>query len=148
VGAGDLISRHGEWQFAFVGSHRGDADVDAIARTLARRSNVHFLGVKAVDELAAYAQHFDACIMPYRTTPYAECIYPLKLHEYLAAGPPVIGTPIGTLREFTDVVVLAASREEWSAAIAAALGERLRSDRCRAARRAVAATTGIASPVT
>jgi UDP-galactopyranose mutase len=134
----DLISAHAEWQFIFVGPSRCDAGVDAMVRALEPRPNAHFLGVKAVDELAAYPQHFDACVMPYRKTPYADCIYPLKLHEYLAAGSPVIGTPIETLKEFTDVVALAASREEWSAAIAAALGEGARSDRCRAARQAVA----------
>lgn len=136
----DLISTHAEWQFVFVGPHRGDACVDTVVRALARKSNVHFLGAKPVGELATYAQHFDACIMPYRMTPYAECIYPLKLHEYLAAGPPVIGTPIGTLKEFADVVTLATSLEEWSAAIAAALREGRCSDRCRAARKAVAQT--------
>jgi hypothetical protein len=50
----------------------------------------------------------------------------------------VIGTPIATLKEFTDVVTLATNREEWSAAITAALGEAMCSDQLRAARQAVA----------
>ena len=134
----DLVSTHAEWQFVFVGPHHSDATVGPLVRTLARKPNVHFLGVKEVDELAAYPQHFDVCIMPYRMNAYADCIYPLKLHEYLAAGPPVIGTPILTLKEFSDVVILATSREEWSAAIEAALRREPRSNRCRATRQAVA----------
>lgn len=133
-----LISCHADWQFVFVGPRQRHASMAGVVRALARKSNVHFLGVKGVEELAAYPQHFDVCIMPYRMTPYTECIYPLKLHEYLAAGQPVIGTPIATLQEFADVVTLATSREEWSAAIAAALCAAPRSSRCRAVRQAVA----------
>jgi UDP-galactopyranose mutase len=133
-----LVSRHDEWQFVFVGPLRDDAAVGAIVRTLARQPNVHFLGMKEVDELAAYPQHFDVSIMPYRMNAYADCIYPLKLHEYLAAGPPVIGTSIDTLKDFADVVTLATTPQEWSAAIDAALTAGSGAIAGRAARQAVA----------
>jgi hypothetical protein len=45
----------------------------------------------------------------------------MKLHEYLATGRPVVGTPIRSLLEFDQVVQLATTPEEWSRAIADAL---------------------------
>ena len=60
-------------------------------------------------------------MMPYRVTPYTDCIYPLKLHAYLASGKPVVGNPIRTLREFSDLVELATGVDEWSEALARVL---------------------------
>jgi glycosyltransferase involved in cell wall biosynthesis len=134
----ELIVSHREWQFVFVGPRRPHTEVGAIVQALAREPNAHFLGSKGREELAAYPQHFDVCIMPYRLDAYATCIYPLKLHEYLASGRPVIGTGILTLREFADVVTLANTAPEWSVAIAAALAPAANVESRRLARQAVA----------
>jgi hypothetical protein len=48
-------------------------------------------------------------------------IYPLKLHEYLAVGQPVVATDLETLRPFSSVLAIARSPQEWLAAITAAL---------------------------
>jgi hypothetical protein len=40
----------------------------------------------------------------------------MKLHEYLATGRPVVGMPIRSLQVFDDVVTLARTPAEWSAA--------------------------------
>jgi len=82
--------------------------------------NAYFLGGKPVGELVKYPQHFDVCIMPYRNNEYTRYIYPLKLHEYLAGGRPVIGTRIPPLEEFSSIVSLAGIAEEWSSAVEAA----------------------------
>jgi len=85
---------------------------------LSSRRNVHFLGPKSVEELPAYPQHFDVCTMPYRDKIHSvKYGYPLKLHEYLASGRPVVGSPLDSLFEFTDVVRLARTPEEWSRAL-------------------------------
>jgi glycosyltransferase involved in cell wall biosynthesis len=52
---------------------------------------------------------------------YTKFIYPMKLHEYLATGRPVVGTPIRSLMDFGHVVRLASTPAEWSAAIVDAL---------------------------
>jgi len=62
----------------------------------------------------------------------------LKLHEHLAAGIPVVGTPIRTLRDFPEVVLLAGVADEWSAAIASSLSPEARSDAAINARKATA----------
>jgi len=76
--------------------------------------------------------------MPYVSDGYTKYIYPLKLHEYLAAGIPVVGTPIRTLCEFPDLVQLAGIPDEWSAVIECAFAPEARSDAAINARKATA----------
>jgi glycosyltransferase involved in cell wall biosynthesis len=113
----ELSGRHPEWSFVFVGQIAPHTEIRGVLAELSRRSNVHMLGAKPVGALPAYAQHFDVCIMPYRRDDYTKYIYPLKLHEYLASGRPVVGTPLPSIEAFDGAVILANSSEEWSRAI-------------------------------
>jgi glycosyltransferase involved in cell wall biosynthesis len=90
--------------------------------------NVHYLGNRSVGEVPAYIQHMDVCLLCYALTDYTRYIFPLKLHEYLATGCPVVGSDIRTLRDFASTVRIARNVDEWCAAIAASLepGERSR----------------------
>lgn len=115
-----LATRHPEWSFVFVGPSRVPED-DRSYQSLLNSDNVYFLGGRRVDALPAYVQHMDVCTMPYRVDGYTRYIYPLKLHEYLATGRPVVGSPIRTLRDFDHVIGLAATPDEWSDALSAAL---------------------------
>ncbi|MDH4045632.1 MAG: glycosyltransferase [Gemmatimonadota bacterium] len=114
-----VATRCPEMSLIFVGQNKPLELLmaDPSYRVLTHRPNVFFLGVKTTDELAAYPQHFDVCIMPYRIDPYTDCIYPLKLHEYLASGRPVAGTPIRSLEDFSGTVTLARTPDEWCAAL-------------------------------
>jgi glycosyltransferase involved in cell wall biosynthesis len=132
-----LITCHPQWSFVFLGPKIHEA-IDEAIRVLSGRSNVYFLGAKASFEMPAYPQHFDVCIMPYTNDGYTKFIYPLKLHEYLAAGRPTVGTPIRSLQDFSNILALPCTPDEWSKAIAASLDPSARSpERCDA-RRAVA----------
>ena len=92
--------RHPEWSFVFVGPRSPHPEIYAVLDQLSKRSNVYFLGAKSVQELAAYPQHFDVCIMPYALADNsARYLYPLKLHEYLASGSPVVGARIRSLED-------------------------------------------------
>ena len=134
----ELAARHPAWSFVFVGAWNAHPDMLREIEQLSSRPNVHFLGRKSVHELAAYPQHFDVCLMPYRADDYTKYIYPLKLHEYLASGRPAVGTRIRSLEEFADVVSLAETPDEWSAAIAGALAPAANTVERQAARRAIA----------
>lgn len=118
----NLAQRHHEWSFVFVGprGYLGREDLDLIAR-LDAMPHVHFLGEKPVKMLPAYAQGMNVSIMPYRINNYTKYIFPLKLHEYLATGRPVVGSPIRSLQQFQDVLTLPSSEEEWSRALSHAL---------------------------
>jgi glycosyltransferase involved in cell wall biosynthesis len=118
-----LIDQHPDYSWVFVGKVHHE-DLLPLIHELDQRSNVFFLGPKSSHELAGYPQHFDVSIMPYVSDGYTKYIFPLKLHEYLAAGRPTIGTPIRSLADYDAVVQIADGVEEWSQALATALSER------------------------
>jgi glycosyltransferase involved in cell wall biosynthesis len=134
----DLSKAHPEWFFVLVGAVNAHPEIACHVEELSRRANVFLLGGKTAKELAAYPQHFDVCLMPYREDDYTKYIYPLKLHEYLASGRPIVGTPIRSLEPFCGLVRLARTIEEWSAAISGALGPVENSTAMRQARLDVA----------
>jgi SAM-dependent methyltransferase/glycosyltransferase involved in cell wall biosynthesis len=134
-----LTSAHPEWSFVFVGPCSPHPEIAPIVQELSCRRNVHFLGGKSLPDLAAYSQHFDVCIMPYRVDGYTNQIYPLKMHEYLAGGQPVVGSPIRSLCHFSNVIALAASADEWDRALANALQPASRCPDAVAGRRTIAA---------
>ena len=105
---------------------------------MTRLPNVHFLGGKRTERLGAYPQHFDVCIMPYILDDYTKYIYPLKLHEYLASGTPVISARIPVVEDFRKVVSIAGDSKEWSQAIERAFSREETNDVRRAERQAVA----------
>jgi hypothetical protein len=125
------------WSFVFVGPIQ-DPGTKRAVQQLAAQPNVHLLGCKPAYELPPYPQHFDVCVMPYRVTDYTRYIYPLKLHEYLATGRPVVGVPIPSLECFADVMTLARDAEGWIVALDEALTAAANSPARQAARRAIA----------
>jgi glycosyltransferase involved in cell wall biosynthesis len=133
-----LMTVHRQWQFVFVGPCSSHSATRATVRLLAREPNGHFVGPKRRGELPAYAQHFDVCTMPYCVNDYTKYIYPLKLHEYLATGRPVVGSRLPTLERFAEVVSLANTETEWSSAIAAALTRAAGTAERRSERQAIA----------
>ena len=133
-----LTQQHPEWSFVFVGPQAPHREIVDAFQELSRRRNVYFMGAKSVHDLTAYPQHFDACIMPYRADNYTKYIYPLKLHEYLASGRPIVATHIRSLHEFAGIISLADTSDEWSAAITAALDPKANTPECRTQRQAIA----------
>lgn len=116
-----LATHHAEWSFVFVGP-KGHLGTDAtLVDQLYQLPNVYFLGHKPIETACAYPQHFDVCLLPYKANDYTKYIYPLKLHEYLAGGKPIVGTPIRSLLDFAHVIKLASTQEEWSRALAESL---------------------------
>jgi glycosyltransferase involved in cell wall biosynthesis len=134
----DLTACHPEWSFVFVGAANPHPEIAAFIGQLSRRPNVWFLGGKTAQELATYPQHFDVCVMPYRRDDYTKYIYPLKLHEYLASGRPVVGTPIESLEPFRGAIRLPESTAQWSAAIAESLSSDAVTGEQREARQSLA----------
>jgi glycosyltransferase involved in cell wall biosynthesis len=133
-----LAVKHPGWSFVFTGDRKPHPEIEASLRELEQLPNVYFLGAKTVAELATYPQHFDVCIMPYQVNTYTDYIYPLKLHEYLASGRPVVGAPIRSLKAFSAFVALPESIDAWSTALHEALRPQSNSPERRTARQAVA----------
>jgi glycosyltransferase involved in cell wall biosynthesis len=80
----------------------------------------------------------DVCMLCYEVNEYTKFTYPLKLHEYLASGRPVVGSPIRSLQDFGHIIQLARTAEEWSAALNDMLAPPMHSSAQVEARRRVA----------
>ena len=65
---------------------------------LPRARNIHYLGQKSYKELPRYLANWEIAMLPFALNASTKFISPTKTPEYLAAGKPVISTPI------TDVV--------------------------------------------
>jgi len=133
-----LTRRHSNWSFVFVGPMGFMGPDKALCDEVFSRPNVHYLGNKPVTMIPGYTQHMDACMLSYVVNAYTNYIFPLKLHEYLAAGRPVVGTPIRSLEAFSSVVRIERDADGWSQALEQALLPESLSGGAIAERRAIA----------
>lgn len=96
----DVARQRPQWHIVLV----GDSTVDLTAyRSL---PNMHFLGRKPYADLPAYCRHFDVGLIPFKINELTKAVNPIKLREYLAAGLPVVSTPLpeaALLRELVHV---------------------------------------------
>ena len=95
-------------QIVLVGGCIGDA-----RRLLPQKPNVHWLGMKPVSQLPAYLKGMDVCIMPYKINETTRYIYPLKLHEYMATGKPIVATAIPAVENFRELIYVADGPAEF-----------------------------------
>ncbi len=64
------------------------------ASSLPQSPNIHYLGMKAYDELPSYIAGWDIAMLPFARNDSTRFISPTKTPEYLAAGLPVVSTSI------------------------------------------------------
>jgi UDP-galactopyranose mutase len=110
-----------DWQFVMIGPVVKISDED-----LPRRANIHYLGGKNYQELPAYMAGWDVALMPFALNESTRFISPTKTPEYLAAGKPVVSTPIqDVVRPYGEMnlVYIASTAEEFVVACEKALNE-------------------------
>ncbi len=111
---GEMADLRPTWQFVMIGPVVKIADED-----LPRRENIHYLGGKNYQELPNYLAGWDVALMPFALNESTKYISPTKTPEYLAAGLPVVSTPIRDVVEpygNADFVQIASTAEEFVAA--------------------------------
>ncbi len=82
-----------------VGPGEPRADISAITG----QPNIHLLGPRAYRQLPGVLRGADAGLIPYARNALTESIFPMKVFEYLAAGLPVVATPLPALAGVADV---------------------------------------------
>lgn len=89
---------------------------------LPRRENIHYLGQQDYRELPAFMKGFDVALMPFALSKATEFINPTKTLEYMAAGKPIVSTPVAdVVRNFTPIVTVAETAAEYVSAVREAL---------------------------
>jgi len=112
-----LASSRPEWSFLLIGEVQTDTSA------LRELSNVHFLGRRKYESLPAYCKAFDVAILPFVVNELTVASNPLKLREYLAAGLPVVATPLPEILKLSAMVRMAKTPEEFLNQIEALLSE-------------------------
>lgn len=115
----DLARAQTHWQWVFVGRQIGtdhmSAEVRQALAVCRQLPNVHFLGHRLRRTLPDYVGHMDVNILCYRThgNGWWRDVYPLKLHEYLAAGKPIVSAALEVVEPYASVLAIAAGRAQW-----------------------------------
>ncbi len=102
-----------EWHFVMI----GDADSAVDLNQYRLISNMHFLGRKPYAELPAYCRHFDIGLIPFKVNELTHAVNPIKLREYLAAGLPVISTPMPEVKLHENLIEIVNTLDEFEAAV-------------------------------
>ena len=125
-----------DWRFVMVGPI-----VKISPDELPKRDNIFYPGAASYDDLPGLLAEWDVALMPFAINDATKFISPTKTPEYLAAGKPVVSTPIrdvirhygrlegvkiaATADEFVDgceaALKLAHSKGEWLAEVDQAL---------------------------
>jgi glycosyltransferase involved in cell wall biosynthesis len=118
----ELARSRPAWSFVLAGPvGAGDPGTDVASLTHA--PNLHLVGPREHDRLPDLLRGVDAGIIPYAVNPLTRAVFPMKVYEYLAAGLPVVTTPLPSLEGVPGVVTA-----DGAGAMAEALDRALASD--------------------
>lgn len=96
-----------QWSFLLIG------EVQADTSGLRELPNVQLLGRRTYQSLPSYCRTFDVAILPFVVNELTLAANPLKLREYLAAGLPVVATPLPEIVKLGALVRLARTPQEF-----------------------------------
>jgi glycosyltransferase involved in cell wall biosynthesis len=118
----EMAVRRPSWSFVLVGAR---------SVTVPELPNLHATGAVPYQAIPGWAQRFDVGFVPYVDNHFNQGSFPLKVYEYLAAGVPVVSTPLRSLAGLHPHVRTAATPDGLLEACEAALREGPRPDECR-----------------
>ncbi|GAO40916.1 hypothetical protein SCH01S_52_00990 [Sphingomonas changbaiensis NBRC 104936] len=116
---GAVATQRPDWTFVMIGPV-----VKISPEDLPTQPNIAWLGGKDYAELPAYLSGWDVAMMPFAINDATRFISPTKTPEYLAAGRPVVSTPIkDVIRHYgeLDAVQIASNPADFIAACETAL---------------------------
>lgn len=103
-----------EWSIVLVGP-RGAGDPTGDLSPLDEAPNVHMIGPRSTGDLPQVLRGADIGLIPYAINDLTRSVFPMKVYEYLAAGLPVLSTPLPAL-DGVDAIETVGSAEELVAA--------------------------------
>lgn len=104
------------YHFVLVGPTEDGEDGTALQRCEAL-ANVHTVGPQPYATLPSYLRGAAAAILPNRLNDYTKSMFPMKFFEYLAAGVPVVATPLPALLPYAHCCLLAGSPADFADAL-------------------------------
>lgn len=89
--ASALLRPH--WHWVVIGEQREGQKSELLSR-LEALPNVHLLGYRSYAKLPEYLRGMQVGLLPSLVNEYTRSMFPMKFYEYLAAGLPVVSTPL------------------------------------------------------
>jgi glycosyltransferase involved in cell wall biosynthesis len=80
---------------------------------LGKHPRVVRVGKRRYEEIPSFIKRFDVALIPYRINEVTKAVYPVKLHEYLILGKPVVATDLPELEQFSDIIRIANTKEKY-----------------------------------
>ena len=114
-----IANERPEWNIVLIGPV-----VKIDSATLPTQPNIHYMGQKSYQELPSFLSGWDVALIPFKLNESTRFISPTKTPEYLAAGVPVVSTPIRDVINpygLQGLVQVAGSNEEFLRGIETAL---------------------------
>ena len=108
-----------DWSIVMVGPVKvATSDGQAALAKLEDSPNCYFLGQKEGRMVPPYMYGLDVAMMCYVINDWTYFGYPLKMHEYLACGKPVVSADLPAVREFKETVSIPGeNHQDWIAEI-------------------------------
>jgi glycosyltransferase involved in cell wall biosynthesis len=78
---------------------------------------MHFLGHRAYSVLPSYLRGLDVATLPSAINSYTRAMFPMKYFEYLAAGLPIVSTPLEFTQTHQAGLVIGDTAEAFQKAI-------------------------------
>lgn len=104
-----------EWSIVLVGP-RGAGDPTGDLSPLDEAPNIHMIGARPADDLPQVLRGADVGLIPYAINDLTRSVFPMKVYEYLAAGLPVLATPLPAL-DGVDAIAAVGSAKDLVAAV-------------------------------
>lgn len=92
----ELARLRPNWSFALVGPI-GPGDPRTDVSMLTAEPNIRLLGGRSYEQLPAVLRGADVGLIPYALNELTTSVFPMKVYEYMAAGLPVVATPLPAL---------------------------------------------------
>ncbi len=123
----ELARSRPDWSIILAGPvGLGDPRTDVSG--LEQIENIHLIGHRPHRDLPAVLRGADVALIPYELNQLTASVFPMKVYEYLAAGLPVVSTPLPSL-EGVEGVSFAADSTSMVSAIESLLASNNRAER-------------------
>jgi teichuronic acid biosynthesis glycosyltransferase TuaH len=105
------VSNLSEVDFLFIGKIYKESVTQM--QSLCEKKNVRWIDYIPQEKLSLYLAKFDVGIIPFKNNIFFSGVFPNKFYEYLAAGIPVVSTPLPELYKYKESICISENKQEF-----------------------------------
>ena len=124
----EVMREKKQWHLILIGEEP-EGQRNRVLEKLKKMENVHFLGYRPYNELPDYLRGVDVGLLPTLINDYTRAMFPMKYFEYLAAGIPVVATPLEFTCNYKNGILLGEDLNSFISSINQQLANKKLSDK-------------------